>query len=336
MKKELNGISMKSIAQYANVSTATVSRVLRAPSQVRESSRTAVFQSMKELGIPMDEFYAPDDESDMPLILILNRATDDNLTSRHILRNIYEVIGRNNYLAVCMDPFAMQFPFHGALLGFIRENNVKGVLTLVRLDEAVLESIAKIVPLIQVGDTNVCAQTNIVSTDYFAAARKMVNYLLSHGCKNIACVLTDTAMSDSSARKYRGYLAALHDGGIDPQPSCIAEIPKVDYNAAFSVVASLLKRDPLPDAIFCGTDVFAAAAISACHKVALAVPDDVMVTGFDDSIIASMTTPKITSVRTPDLGYMSTEILFDNIAHPDRRFEKILMDADMIIRGSTK
>lgn len=339
MKKELNGISMKKIAELANVSTATVSRVLRAPHQVKENSREAVFQSMRMLGLSPEEFPSEFEAvatGGTPLILILARFADDNLASRHIIRKIHEVISRNDFLAVCIDPFAMPKPLHKAILNFIKENNVQGVLTILQLEESLLEAIAETVPIIQIGDVNMCARTSIVTLDYFAATHKLITYLISHGCKNIASILVDTHMSDSSARKRRAYLSTLKDAGITPNPSYIIEVPKVDFNAAYSAATSLLKRDPLPDAIFCGTDIFAAAAIAACSQNNLSVPNDIMVTGYDDSIIASMTTPKLTSIRCPDLGYISTEILFDNIAHPSDRLEKILMDADMIIRGSTR
>ena len=67
------------------------------------------------------------------------------------------------------------------------------------------------------------------------------------------------------------------------------------------------------------------------------VPDDVIVSGFDDIDFTGYTTPSITTVRQPSyqLGYLSAEILIDKIEKKNTSVQHIILDTELIVREST-
>ena len=102
-------------------------------------------------------------------------------------------------------------------------------------------------------------------------------------------------------------------------------------------VYSLFNSDNRPDAVYALSDVFALAAIKAAETVGLNVPDDVIVSGFDDIDFTGYTTPSITTVRQPSyqLGYLSAEILIDKIEKKNTSVQHIILDTELIVREST-
>ena len=99
----------------------------------------------------------------------------------------------------------------------------------------------------------------------------------------------------------------------------------------------MLKNSDIPDAIVCVSDIMAAAALRACAMEGYRVPEDIMVTGFDNIDISVMTTPNITTVNQPkhNMGFMACSHLLSMIADPGKPPQKFILDTELILREST-
>ena len=99
----------------------------------------------------------------------------------------------------------------------------------------------------------------------------------------------------------------------------------------------MLKTSELPDAIFCVSDIMAAAALRACALEGYNVPLDIIVAGFDNIDISVMTTPNITTINQPkhDMGFMACTQLLSMIANPRKDPQRFILDTELIIREST-
>ena len=99
----------------------------------------------------------------------------------------------------------------------------------------------------------------------------------------------------------------------------------------------LLRTAEPPDAFVTTSDVYAAAVIRAARQVGLRVPQDVMVTGFDNIEFSTVTTPSITTVDQPRirLGLMACELLVEKIANPALPSKGVLLETELIVREST-
>ena len=94
----------------------------------------------------------------------------------------------------------------------------------------------------------------------------------------------------------------------------------------------LLHRQPRLDAVFVASDVMAAGALQALRRTGRRVPQDVAVVGFDDSPIASHTTPSLTTVRQPveAVGELAVELLLSTVDG-----ENPVLPTELVVRAST-
>ena len=99
----------------------------------------------------------------------------------------------------------------------------------------------------------------------------------------------------------------------------------------------LLRTAEPPDAFVTTSDVYAAAVIRAARQVGLRVPQDVMVTGFDNIEFSTVTTPSITTVDQPRIrmGLMACELLVEKISNPALPSKGVLLETELIVREST-
>lgn len=107
--------------------------------------------------------------------------------------------------------------------------------------------------------------------------------------------------------------------------------------ADFAALTRHLKRFGRPDAFVCPNDAIAAVFLKTLGKARLKVPQDVLVTGFADLLVASLTTPTLTTVRQPikDVGRVAFLRLLDRIADPALPVCSIALHAKLVVREST-
>ena len=65
------------------------------------------------------------------------------------------------------------------------------------------------------------------------------------------------------------------------------------------ILEDMLKSNPETDGIFASSDIIAAQAIQVCRKLSIHVPEDMKIVGFDDVVLASLTTPQLTTIHQP-------------------------------------
>lgn len=102
-------------------------------------------------------------------------------------------------------------------------------------------------------------------------------------------------------------------------------------------VIRLFSDDDKPDAIFAVSDIYAIAALKAVTQLGLRVPEDVMIAGFDNLDLTSMTIPSITTVSQSSCqqGYSACEMLSEILENPGQRPKSVLLAAELLPREST-
>jgi len=135
--------------------------------------------------------------------------------------------------------------------------------------------------------------------DSYKSGYAAVSYLINLGHRNIVFIEGAGETYDNKKRR-EGYLNALKDNGIKPNPDYIIRgyyVKEGGYNA----VRSFLRKFPgdIPDAFLGANDLSAIGAIEALESEGFRVPEDVSVMGFDDVEIAQYYNPSLTTVRNP-------------------------------------
>jgi LacI family transcriptional regulator len=197
-------------------------------------------------------------------------------------------------------------PFHNAtarraeLVPFLRSAALDGVIlappscdlpdVLDALDEAGIRY-ARIAPNEQL-DRGLCA-----TMDDVGAARDIAEHVLSLGHRKLGIILGDATHHASQAR-LEGYRQAIEAAGLSLD-DVVIEQGDFTYPSGETAAQKILSRPDRPTAILAQNDDMAVATIMAARDLGLDVPRDLSVTGFDDSEVARLSWPRLTTVRQP-------------------------------------
>jgi LacI family transcriptional regulator len=180
-----------------------------------------------------------------------------------------------------------------------------------------------------------------VQMDDYKAAYDLTKYLISLGHARIGFIKGHPKYT-ASERRFQGYCDALKQAGLKIDK----EIIKQGYFSHQSGIVSgeALLKDPAsrPTAIFASNDDMAAATIEVANKLRVKVPNEVSVAGFDDTAVASLTWPTLTTVRQPiaKMAETAVEMLLKHMDADPKTAQgagqnKAMLDFEIVIRKST-
>ncbi len=327
-------VTVSQIAKYAGVSPATVSRVLNHRDQVKEDTILKVEEAMNALN------FTPDASSQEPSYANTNLLINVNsLTNPFYGEVLQGVLASAKAADFC--PLIYQEHLSASTISnfcqLIKNINAAGVLLLNQTPLPLLDAIHAFVPVVQCCDYDPDSSISYIGINDFSSARNAVRHLIASGRKKIA-FLNGPKRFVYAQERQRGYEKALEESGISLPSGWHINLPKVDYDIAYSNACQLLNNENHPNAFFTSSDILAAAVIRAAKRFGLQVPQDVMVVGFDNRDISQMMIPSITTVNQPkfQLGYGSCDILINQIRNPGIiTDDSMLLDTELIVREST-
>jgi len=174
-----------------------------------------------------------------------------------------------------------------------------------------------------------------VSIDNYQAMKDIVEHVIKvHGAKLINYISGPLANPEASAR-YRAFLEVMSANSLvtDMDRVFFGEFRPSDGKKA--VEKFIRSGKPRPEAIICANDAMALAAVEELSSFGYVVPDDIIVTGFDNTYNARHHLPALTTVSRPldEAGYKACEILIDVIK--GKKHEKtITLESSPVFTGS--
>jgi DNA-binding LacI/PurR family transcriptional regulator len=177
-------------------------------------------------------------------------------------------------------------------------------------------------------------RVSYVDTDNVGGASAAATHLIRLGRRVVATVAGPQDMV-AGVDRLTGYRDAVQLAGLAVDDDLIA-FGDFTRESGLRAMRQLLERRPDVDAVFVASDLMASGALEALRATGRRVPRDVAVVGFDDSPIALMTDPQLTSVRqSPEvLGRELVELLNGHIEARDQVIRKVVLDTQLIVRGS--
>jgi len=145
-------------------------------------------------------------------------------------------------------------------------------------------------PLIFLGARYPGVETPCIMCDLAKGMEEVTAHVLEAGAKKIALMTGDSSVETLQMRQ-TGFCRALENAGRTGE---IWRLDPLDYRSAYERV---MNAPDLPDAIICINDVTAAGVLNAVTDRGLRVPDDIMISGFDDSAFSRLALVALTSVR---------------------------------------
>ena len=164
---------------------------------------------------------------------------------------------------------------------------------------------------------------DVVGVDNFRCGQSLAEHLLAHGARR-CLFLTRPHAPPSNRLRYEGVRSRMDCNILQMEPDNAAALRKA------------LKRHR-PDAFACGYDAYAAQVLKTLGGLGVSVPNDILLTGFDDVKYATLVSPPLTTVRQPcaEIARAAFEALLARSAEPDRTPRTILLNAPLVARDST-
>lgn len=140
--------------------------------------------------------------------------------------------------------------------------------------------------------------------------------------------------------RLKGFLRALRDHKLPAPPEAVVKYTTEDTARPLAEAARLLSQPERPTAFVCYNDQLAVRLLEVVRQSGLKIPDDLAITGFDDSFLATATEVKLTSVKHPkiEMGRQAAEWLLERIEHGDRARSEgvVVIEPEVVVRSSSE
>ncbi len=317
--------TIKDVAQKANVSIATVSRVLNNLTGYSDITKQKVNQAIKELG------YQPNAIARG----LINKRTQtigvmfpkvSSAFSSDLLHGIDEFAHHSNYSVVVCNTDndgkrTMKY------LQLLREKQVDGIIfsseVLSKEYYEVLENMK--IPVVLVSSQTDFAKVPYVKVDDYQAVYDAIQFLFSKGHRKIAMISGTKGDPLAGTPRVQGYRKALEANGIAFDSSRLV-YGDFSFESGSRAMEAILRKAGEATAVFAASDEMAIGALSAALKHGLNVPEDISIMGYDDLKPAQMVTPPLTTVRQPlyEMGKIASEKLIRMIETGEIAANKII------------
>ena len=313
-------VKLSDVARHAGVSSMTVSRVINGESNVRESTKKLVLESISTLN------YKP------------------NISARALA-------GKRAYKLALLYGNPSAFYLSELLVGALEEISQHGHQLLVHKvsktdsETKVRESLSNLIseydgvivppplsdyssvrdfliyndlPAIFLSGLSGGGRNRKICIDDFEAARELTTYLIELGHTQIGFIKGNPNQY-ASEQRLRGYKAALSDQNLSYDKKLV--VPGMfTYDSGLKAARKLLIGTKRPTAIFASNDDMAAATLAVAATEGLTVPKDLSVAGFDDSPLASAVFPRLTTIKQPldEMAALAVNSLIELIGLPKK------------------
>ncbi len=303
-------ITIYDVAREANVSMATVSRVVNGNLNVKPATRKKVLDVIERLE------YRPN-------AVARGLASKKTTTVGVIIPDISNIFYAE--LARGIEDIATMYRYNIILsnsdqreekeLQLLETMFGKQVDGIVFMSEHVSTELLNMmerspVPIVLAGTIDATGKMPSVNIDYHQAAYEAVNRLLQNNHKRIAYVSESLTSTINRAFKFTGYEKALSDVGLQLNQDLVVE-SEATYDAGYAAFNKLKVIKDAPTAFFAGNDELAIGLIHGAQDAGLHVPNDVEIISFENSKLARMVRPELTSMVLPlyDIGAVSMRLL---------------------------
>lgn len=193
----------------------------------------------------------------------------------------------------------------------------------------------KAVPVVLIARGSDALPAHSVLTDDRAGGAAAARHLLGLGHRRLA-VLAEGAQVTSSADRVRGFRAALSEAGVTLAEDDVL-ICETSVAAGERAAGELLRRAERPTALFCCNDMLAAGALRAAKRSGIRVPGELSVVGFDNTVLAEVTDPALTTIAQPLDGIVgqALELLLAEPEDGAAELRRVIMAPELIVREST-
>jgi LacI family transcriptional regulator len=329
--------TLANVAASAGVSVATVSKVLNGRNDVAPATRALVQELLHE-----HDYVAR--RTRPALLPAIELFFHGQLSAYHteVLQGVVEAAAEAGVaVVVSLRPRGQRGSGVNRPAPWARELAASGrqaaIVMTSELAAADLTALTRApMPVVVIDQLNLpSARVASVGSTNFAGGMLATRHLLDLGHRQIAYVGGPAAAACNQARMH-GYRGAMEAGGA-PVPDGYVRTGRFSYEHGIAGGAALLDLPGPPTAVFAGSDETALGVIEAARIRGLRIPDDLSVVGFDDTPVARLAAPPLTTVRQPlrEMGAVAVRTALRLAAGEPVDSHHVELATELVVRQST-
>jgi LacI family transcriptional regulator len=325
-------ITIDDVAREADVSPASVSRVISGKGYVSDDVRRRVTEALVRTGYVVNRQARGLAGGRSQVVGLVVRDLDTSYIGE-VIRGIDEELASAQYDLMLYTTHRRKHR-ESAFVATITSGFADGLLLVLPTDpEAYIDSIARRgFPYVLIDHGGLNDPGPSVGATNEQGGYDATRYLLDLGHTRIG-LITGFLQMGCATDRIAGYRRAHAERGIPVDESLIGDFHQpLGYERA----RELLALDEPPTAIFASNDESAFGVMEAVRDCGLRIGTDVSIVGFDDILTSSMVHPPLTTVRQPlkEMGRRATQMLLARIENPSLPPERVDLPTELVIRQS--
>ncbi|MCM3633889.1 LacI family DNA-binding transcriptional regulator [Paenibacillus camelliae] len=328
-------ITIYDVAEKAGVSIATVSKVINNTGRISDKTRKKVWSIMEELDYqPSAVASALSGKSTFTIGLTLPDLANPYFAE--IARAI-EDQGRKHGFNVFMCSTDNDASKEEEYYQLFMKKRVDGIIMVSRDKENVIvkKILNEKVPLVMIAREFFAVPVTSVMVDDYYGGMQAGQHLLEQGHQRIA-VIVENLTELGSKERLRGASDAAKEADIAIPESYVIE-GGYTLDSGKAAMKQLLMLEQRPTAVFACNDILAIGAIQAVRESGLRVPEDISIVGYDNTILATIVDPPLTTVAQPikEIGERAVALLVEQIQSKESLRQRVVLMPDLVVRQST-
>ncbi|MEK5038125.1 LacI family DNA-binding transcriptional regulator [Sporosarcina sp. FSL K6-3457] len=333
-------VTIKDVAARAGVAPSTVSRVISDSAHISEKTKQKVRKVMDEMGYHLNysaQMLAT--QSTKTIGIIMKNSTSESMHNSffpEVIRGISALCSKYEF-SISLATGESEEELFNDTVKMVRGKRVDGMIVLYskKDDKVVPYLIESGIPFVVIGKPLIeSSKIMFVDNDNVQAAKEATDFLLNLGHEKVAFIGEDEQFEVSEAR-LNGFMQAVKGKGIAIPRSYIKNI-KFDPNHGKQIVAELMDLSEPPTAVVVSDDLNALIVLTALSERGIKVPEDMSMIAFNNSVIAQVSNPALTTVdtQTYQLGYESANCLIELVKEPTMFKKSVIIPTVIVERNS--
>lgn len=342
-------VTIQDIADALGVSRNTVSKAINNTGVLAESTRQKVLSKAIEMGYKQFSYLDPD-----------NLPEKERRNKGEIAILSASFLGDSHFATTMLDKFQRESTQNGYSMTMhritkenLRDRTLPSTLDLNRCAAILCVEVFDYeysrmlcdldIPLLLVDHAVSVGQSPLKADKLLMnnsdCIQELIGIMKGRGITKIGFI-GDIMHCQSFFERYMAYLIGMRFCGLQAQERYMLtdSIEGKGFVSYSDYIESRLRSlDSLPELFVCSNDFCAIDLLQALNRMQLRVPEDVMICGFDDSSMAKVVSPQLTSIHihTQVMGFSAMNLLETRIKEPGMNYRTVYSETNLILRGST-
>ena len=326
--------TLKDLAQYLNLSTATVSRALNNKGRISRETCDKVFKAAEELNYrPNETARALKMNRSSAIGVIIPDAT--NIFFMKMLKSIDKEILKRGYSIIFCDSDE-SIERETEYFQLLKSKNISGMIIVTAGRNEIYRSEESLANIVFVDNIPaIDREFSFVNINNAQAAYDLTQLVIDYGHEDIAVVCADLSETTGYDR-LQGFQKCIAKNGLSFKPENIFE-GSFRFETGYETAKELLRRPKLPTVVFAQNNMQAYGLIKGLREQSLSIPDDISVVCFDAIDETGMMSPRLTCVMQPveEIGRQAALSILKNIDNAGNAHISTTMLGYKIVEGDS-